>query len=92
MNMNFWVVGKLIGSSLNWNKIRKKQKQKSKNKAVTGNTRFFVNLIHFVLPVIFALTLASDKVVLYGNVALSILFLSTIGSPVFLVAAIRDIL
>lgn len=61
--MNFWVVGKLIGSSLNWNKIRKKQKQKSKNKAVTGNTRFFVNLIHFVLPVIFALTLASDKVV-----------------------------
>ena len=33
--------------------------------------------LHFVLPILFALTLASDRAVLYGNVMLSVLVLST---------------
>ena len=33
--------------------------------------------LHFVLPILFVLTLASDRAVLYGNVMLSVLVLST---------------
>ena len=36
-----------------------------------------LRLIHFELPNLFVLTLASDRAVLYGNVAFSILVLST---------------
>ena len=37
-----------------------------------------MRLVHFVLPVQFVLTLAFDRVGLYGNVVLSILVLSTL--------------
>ena len=41
-----------------------------------GKLRSLLQL-HFVLPILFVLTLASDRAVLYRNVALSILVLST---------------
>ena len=41
-----------------------------------GKLRSLLQL-HFVLPILFVLTLSSDSAVLYGNVALSILVLST---------------
>ena len=34
-------------------------------------------IVHFVLPILFVLTLTSDRAVLYGNVAFSLLVLST---------------
>ena len=34
------------------------------------------SLVHFTLPILFVLTLAFDKAVLYGNVAFSIVVLS----------------
>ena len=46
-----------------------------KNKVVTGKTPFFV--IHFVLPILFVLTLTSWKTVLYGNITLSVLVFYT---------------
>ena len=49
----------------NWNKIFKKMKLRS------------LWYTHFVLPILFVLTLASDKGVLYENVVFSILVIST---------------
>ena len=40
-----------------------------KNKVGTGKTPFSV---HFVLPILLVLKMASDRAVLYGNVALTI--------------------
>ena len=48
----------------------------SKHKLVTGKISFFVK-VHFVLIILFVLTLASDMAVLYENDAFSILVLST---------------
>ena len=46
-----------------------------KNKVVTGKTPFFL-IVHFVLIILFVLTLASDMAVLYENDAFQILELS----------------
>ena len=46
-----------------------------KKKIVTGKTPFFV--VHFVVTLLFVLTLASDVAVLHGNDALSVLVLSS---------------
>ena len=46
-----------------------------KNKVVTGKTPFFL-IVHFVLIILFVLTLASDMAVLYENDAFPILELS----------------
>ena len=49
-----------------------------KNNLVTGKTSFFViGRSFFVLPVLFILTLASDRGVLYGDIEFSILALAT---------------
>ena len=42
---------------------------------MTGKTLFFVTGL-FCTPILFVLTLASDRAVLYGNVVFSILVLS----------------
>ena len=65
MNMVTWVVdtwNQLYKMFLNWNKIFKK------NGVVTGETLFFISI---------ALTLVSDRAVLYQNIAFPILGLST---------------
>ena len=53
-----------------------------KNKVVHGKSPFFV-YVHFVLPNLFALTLASDWAVLHENVAFSVWVLSTFLEKVF---------
>ena len=47
-----------------------------KYNVVTGETPFFVTA-HFILLILFVLTLASDRELLYENVAFGILVLST---------------
>ena len=47
-----------------------------KNKVGLGKTLFFCKVI-FVLSILFVLTLVFDKAVLYGNVAFSIIVLSS---------------
>ena len=46
-------------------------------KKITGKTTRFFVIFHFLLPILFVLTLTSDRAVLYGIVALSISVLST---------------
>ena len=46
------------------------------NEIVTGETPFFVISLYFVLCILFILTLASDRAVLYGNVAFPNLIVS----------------
>ena len=72
MNMDIWIVG-----TSNQLFVRDSYTEKyfSKNKVVTGKTPFFVK--SFVLPILFISTLLSDRAVLYGNVAFSILLLLT---------------
>ena len=67
--MNIWVVG-----TLNQLFILKLNFQKSK--VVSGKTPFFVK-VHFILPILFALILVFDGAVLYDNITLSIVVLST---------------
>ena len=70
---------------LNLNKIfkkkllveKKKLVEKFSEKKITGKTTRFFVIFHFLLPILFVLTLASDRAVLYGIVALSISVLST---------------
>ena len=47
-----------------------------KNKRVLGKTPLFCK-VSFVLPILFVLTLVFDNAVLYGNVAFSIIVLSS---------------
>ena len=73
MNMSIWVVDTsnqnfLIGSYT--------ETKFSKNKVVTGKTRFFVIGPFHTLDSV-CLILASDRTVLYENVSLLILVLST---------------
>ena len=45
-----------------------------KRKVVNGKTTFFVfYVLHFLLLILFVLTVASDRAVLYGNIVFSIL-------------------
>ena len=55
-----------------------------KNNVVAGKTPFFA-IGPFANPILFVLTLVSDRAVLYGNVSLAIVVLSTKNStPVLL--------
>ena len=54
-----------------WEVPKLKKKKKKRKLVVTGKTPFFV------LPILFVLTLASDRAVLKGNVMLSILVFLT---------------
>ena len=56
--------------------VLKMQSDFQKNKEVIGKLRCFWKL-HFVFLIIFVLTSVFDKAVLYGNVAFSILVLSS---------------
>ena len=72
MNIDIGASNQLfIGTFLKWNKIFSE-----KLKYLMGKLWSLLYL-HFVLPILFVLTLSSDSAVLYGNVALSILVLST---------------
>ena len=71
MNMDIWVVGTALYTKfLNWNKIFPKIKQ------LLAKLRSLWK-VHFVLLILFVLTLASDTAFLYRNVAFWILILST---------------
>ena len=66
----WYIKSTLYTKFLNWNRIFKKIKQ------LLAKLRSLLQ-VHFVLPILFALTLASDRAALYGNNAFSILVIST---------------
>ena len=72
MNIDIWVVG--TSNQLFIEVLKLKQNFRKKKEQLLANLRY----LHFVLPILFVLTLASDSAVLYGNIALSILVLLTI--------------
>ena len=72
MNIDIGASNQLfIGKFLKWNKIFSEKLKYLKGKL------WSLQQLHFVLPILFVLTLTSDRAVLYGNVVLSILVLST---------------
>ena len=74
MNMDIWVDG--TSNQQKINKFFKKIKQ------LLPKLRSLWQ-VHFVLPILFVLTLAFERTVLYGSDAISVLVLST-ETPVFL--------
>ena len=72
MNIDIWVVG--TSNQLFIEVLKLKQNFRKKKEQLLANLCY----LHFVLPILFVLTLASDSAVLYGNIALSILVLLTI--------------
>ena len=74
MSMDIWVVGTLnlvfVRGSYNSIKFSKKIKEFLEK-------RHSFRKVNFVLPILFALTSVFSKAVLYGNVALSIIVLSS---------------
>ena len=81
MNMDIWEIG--ASSELFIRGSYTQIKFKKKKKVVSAKTAFFV-MVHFLLPILFVLSLAFDRAILNGNAALSIVVLLTkTGSPVF---------
>ena len=72
-----WTFGWLVHQINSLYEVLKLKRNFRKNEVVTGKTENSLWQINFVLPILFVLTLASDRVVLFRNVAFSILVLST---------------
>ena len=74
MNMDIWVVG--TSNQLFIRDFETEIFSLDKLKQLLAKPRS-LRQVHFALPILFVLTLASGRAVLYGNIAFSILVLST---------------
>ena len=73
--VRIWTFGQLVHQITLYEVLKLKQKFRKKLKQLLAKDRS-LRQVPFVFPFLFVLTLASDRAILYGNVAFSILLLS----------------